>query len=497
MFTILVGTLVAIGGLVCGFDIGIISGNLNIISNQFSLSAWQQGSLVSILFAGAIVGSPLGGLLSDRIGRWRAIHVQNVFFVCGSLALCFATSFGHLLVGRFFMGIGTTMSSTCEVPLLCEFTEPKSRGRLGSAYEVCVTIGVLLSYIVNFVSYGRGDAWRTGFGIPGIFALFQSVALFWVPESPRWLMKQGRIDEALAVFKRIHGPLFRLDQLQPNVESLHDAAGQSSGEEEIKSDPWALMWEYRRSFAIAVLLNVLSQFTGGTTVRVYAPIIFQESGTSERTALIYNIILGIIKLSVVLVSASFVDSFGRKNLLNTGNFIIALGLLILCISFSKNENSDIHDPMAFLVGCAFCMGGYSVSWGPVLYLISAELFPVMVRGRALSANLIALNLAQLFVTLTFLPAIRGLGPASVFGCYLLLCAFSFLVISFLLVESAGKESRAILADLRLRHAKVAQALLPRMRQDRDELLRTESSHHIQHEHNEVDQIPSPSQVRRL
>ena len=487
----------------CGFDIGIISGNLSTIARQFSLSAWDQGSLVSILFAGAIVGSPLGGFLSDRIGRWRAIHVQNAFFISGSLSLCFATCFGHLLVGRFFMGIGTTMSSTCEVPLLCEFTEPKSRGRLGSAYEVCVTIGVLLAYIVNFYSYGRGDAWRTGFGIPGIFALFQSVAMFAVPESPRWLLKQGRVEEALVVFKRIHGPHFRLDQLQPDVESLHEAAGHSGGEDksESNSDPWALMWEYRRSFAIAILLNVLSQFTGGTTVRVYAPIIFRESGTSERTALVYNIILGVVKLCVVLVSANLVDSFGRKRLLNTGNAIIAMGLLILCISFSsKDEGSGSHHPIAFLCGCAFCMGGYSASWGPVLYLASAELFPITVRGRSLSANLIALNLAQLFVTLTFLPAIHGLGPASVFGCFLLLCALSFLVITFLFVESAGKESRAILDDLRLCHSKVAQLTkFSHTRQDGDALLRTDSSHIHQEYHvdQELDIIPSPSLVRRL
>lgn len=507
-YTYVVASIVAIGGFICGWDIGIISGGLREIAQEFQLTQLQEGSIVSVLFAGAIVGCVIGGVCCDWIGRKRSIHIQNLFYVCGGLSLYYASSLSHLLLGRFLMGIGTTMASTCEVPYLIECTDTRKRGRIGSTYEIMVTAGVLLSYITNYSLYGRPDAWRTGFGLPALFALMQSLLLLLCPESPKWLLRQGRLAEAVAIYKRIFGEGFVLDQLGDDALSLRDMGDLSAqhrlsipsspmstpsssprraqpkqelelddGEEgrgdernsrsfhagdrrrrrshetpverETPKQLYLLLLEYRLPFFVSVMLNFLSQFTGGTTVRVFAPTIFAFAGIDTKTALVFNIILGIIKLSVVLVSVSFVDGVGRKKVLLVGNACIGLGLVTLCIAFSPEL--DAPPAAVFLLGCSLVMGGYSIGWGPVLYLICSEMFPVSIRGRSLSFSLIVQSLCELFATLLFLPSLQAFGATATFFCYLILVVWTHLCVNFLVVETSGKENAMILEDLRRRY----------------------------------------------
>jgi len=452
--------IVAIGGFVCGWDIGIISGNLASIAKDFDLSPVQEGSVVSVLFAGAIIGAILGGYLSDRIGRLRSIHVQNLMYLSGGICLTLAQSLNALLFGRFVMGVGTTMSSTCEVPYLCEVTDARSRGFFGSIYEVMVTMGVLASYVCNFSMYGKRDSWRIGFALPAVFAIVQSLLLLGCPESPKWLMKQGRMQEAADIYKRIFGSAHTLDQVQPDVSSLREVSILAPGETEnpsrgakvgkVLSNALEFVKKFQRPLCVCFLLNIFSQFTGGTTVRVYAPTIFQAAGISVKTALIYNIVLGFIKFIVVLVSVRIVDSTGRQKLLTIGNILIGIGLLLLTVAFSVD--GDNINSVAFLIGCAFCMGGYSASWGPVLYLCCSEMFPVEIRGRALSLSMIVQNIAQLLATLAFLPLINSWGASLVFAGMLILVVVTgaFIVLGF--VETSGKENTQIMADLKQQHA---------------------------------------------
>lgn len=451
-----VASVVALGGFITGWDIGIISGNLKAIAAEFELSTIEQGSLVSILFGGALAGCFIGGWSADSIGRKNSIHVQNVFYLCGSLSLFYATEYQHLLLGRFLMGLGTTMSSTCEVPFLCEFTDSKTRGRVGSIYEIMVTFGVLMSYVQNFITYQEtGGDWRMGFGLPAIFSIAQSCALLCCPESPKWLLKRGLRTEAIAIYHRIYGEEFKLDDFE-HVGSLRsaaddDAGGNSgnsgngqppTGDNAPQSTDLSIMKKFTRPFLVCCFLNVMSQLTGGTTVRVYAPTIFFNAGIGELVALQYNIVLGVVKMVVVLISVYFVDHWGRKKLLLGGNVLIMIGLLILCVGFSFAASGGV-----FLLGCAFVMGGYSISWGPVLYLVSSEMFPIKIRGRSLAANMLLQNLAQLVATLLFLPAIKDIGPMATFALCLALAVLTLVAIAFLVVETALKDDEWILSDM--------------------------------------------------
>lgn len=504
-YTYFVASIVAIGGFISGWDIGIISGGLKQIALEFQLTQLQEGSIVSILFAGAIVGCMLGGICCDWLGRKRSIHIQNVFYVCGGLSLFYASSLSHLLLGRFLMGIGTTMASTCEVPYLIECTDARKRGRIGSTYEIMVTAGVLFSYIANYSLYGRPDAWRTGFGLPALYALIQSVLLLLCPESPKWLLRQGRRAEAVAIYKRIFGEGFELDQLGEDAVSLRDLGDlsarrrlsshppsssslsslssppptpgsspnkqpldngddgkddderETAAERETPKQLYQLVLEYRLPFFVSVMLNFLSQFTGGTTVRVYAPTIFAIGGVHTKLALVFNIILGVIKLSVVLMSVSFVDGVGRKKVLVVGNACIGLGLVVLCIAFSP-DNAAPPPSGVYLLGVSLVMGGYSIGWGPVLYLICSEMFPVSIRGRSLSFSLVAQSLCELFATLLFLPTVQAFGATSTFFCYLVLVVMTHACVEFLVVETSGKENAMILEDLRRRYRDISSML---------------------------------------
>lgn len=438
-----VASVVALGGFITGWDIGIISGNLKAIAAEFELNTIEQGSLVSILFGGALAGCCIGGWSADSVGRKNSIHLQNVFYLCGSLSLFYATKYQHLLLGRFLMGVGTTMSSTCEVPFLCEFTDSKTRGRVGSIYEIMVTFGVLMSYVQNFITYQEtGGDWRLGFGLPAIFSIAQSCALLCCPESPKWLLKRGLRTEAIAIYHRIYGEEFNLGDFE-HVGSLRAAADNDAGRrnEELKTD-LSLLKKFTRPFLVCCFLNVMSQLTGGTTVRVYAPTIFSNAGIGEFVALQYNIVLGVVKMVVVLISVYFVDNCGRRKILLGGNVLITIGLLILCVGFFFTASGGV-----FLLGCAFVMGGYSISWGPVLYLVSSEMFPVKIRGRSLAANMLLQNLAQLVATLLFLPAIKVIGPTATFALCLALAVLALVFIALLVVETALKDDEWILSDM--------------------------------------------------
>jgi MFS family permease len=197
--------IVGSGGLIFGYDIGVISGTLPSIKDDFNLSGYEEGLVVSILYAGSIIGSIFGGPLCDSIGRWKTIQFQNLVFIFGALLTGLAPNLSSLCVGRFFVGVASAISGLADVPYLTEIAPAEYRGILSGQYEILVGAGILLSFILDlaFVSFSSG--WRIAFLLPGIFALLQSFGLFLLPESPKWLKAKGRHDEAKKVLILIYG----------------------------------------------------------------------------------------------------------------------------------------------------------------------------------------------------------------------------------------------------------------------------------------------------
>jgi MFS family permease len=212
------------GGLIFGYDIGVISGTLPTITDQFNLSPYEEGLVVSILYAGSIIGSIFGGPICDAIGRWKTIQLQNVIFIIGALITGLATNLSALCVGRFFVGVASAISGLADVPYLTEIARPEYRGILSGQYEILVGAGILLSFCLDlaFISFHNG--WRWAFLLPGIFALAQSAGLLLLPESPRWLISKGRHDEAVRASQFIYGDSFPEDLLydkktKPNTDA--------------------------------------------------------------------------------------------------------------------------------------------------------------------------------------------------------------------------------------------------------------------------------------
>lgn len=208
------------GGLIFGYDIGVISGTLPSIKDQFNLDGYEEGLVVSILYAGSIVGSMIGGPICDSFGRWKTIQFQNVIFVIGALMTGLATNLTWLCFGRFFVGIASAISGLADVPYLTEIARPEYRGILSGQYEILVGLGILVSFCLDlgFISFHNG--WRLAFLLPGILAFSQSVGLFWLPESPRWLFSKGYQEEAIRASTIIYGEDFPEDLLyDPSTSS--------------------------------------------------------------------------------------------------------------------------------------------------------------------------------------------------------------------------------------------------------------------------------------
>ena len=473
--------VISLGGLLYGYDIGIVSGLLHTLRQEFELSTAQLSAFVAVLFAGSILGCVIGGLIVDAAGRKASIHVQNAFFLFGSIVLSNATTYSQLMVGRFSVGIGISISTIAEVPYLLELAQPHLRGSLASSYEILVTLGVLIAYVVTYILRDASNNWRMSFGLPAIVTLLQSLALVPLPESPYWLLKRGKEDDARRSFERIyHGrdvsiaDLISSNKQEATTSSSSNSYGsdgrnrESGGAATIASALRALcrgddeLARFSYPFLVILMLQLLSQLSGGTTVRVYAPTIFYDAGVSTSQALLFNVILGTIKLATNIVMLLFVDRTeaergGRKKLLLIGNYMIGLGYVILAIGFAAATTTPTS---TFLVGCMFILSGYSVSWGPILYLLSSEMFPVVIRGRAVSFSLLINNLAQLLVASTFLPVVAAVGASMTFFLFFLACCASYIYIKFFLVETANKDSKTILRELLGVRDKVLFSLFP-------------------------------------
>lgn len=195
--------VVGSGGLIFGYDIGVISGALGQVTAEFDLTNVQQGLVVSSIYLGAVFGCSWGGMLSDYIGRWKTIHIQNIIFILGAIIIAVSKSIGILYFGRFVVGIAAALSGIADVPYLMEISPSSLRGRLTSMYEILVCVGVLASFCVDLALSGRSDGWRLMFGIPAILALLQSAGMMLLPESPKWLAEKGRVEEANMVWARM------------------------------------------------------------------------------------------------------------------------------------------------------------------------------------------------------------------------------------------------------------------------------------------------------
>ncbi len=436
---VLIAAIAALGGLLFGYDTGVISGALLFIREDFALSSTMQGVVAGIALAGATIGAMFAGSLSDRFGRRPVILVVALLFVLGGVISALALSLAHLLVGRLLIGVAIGVASMLTPLYLAEIAPARIRGSMVSLNQLCITLGILVSYLVGYALAQAGDGWRWMLGLGALPGAVLFIGMLVLPESPRWLAGHGRADRAEAVLRRLRGTADVADEM--------GALRRDVAAERTRAGTWGdlLSPRLRLPLTIGIGLAIFQQITGINTVIYFAPQIFQSAGFASNSASILATAgVGAVNVLLTIVSIRLIDGVGRRPLLIWGIFGMTASLFALAAAFAVGTGSVLSWVTVAALG--IYVGCFAIGLGPVFWLIIAEIFPLDVRGRAMSVATVCNWGFNLIVAVTFLDLLAGLGPAGTFLVYAALSIASLVFVIRLVPETKGRTLEEIEAD---------------------------------------------------
>ena len=441
-----VSLIAGLGGILYGFDMGIIAAVLVFVRESFALSTHMEETVVSVVLVGAMSGAIAGGSIADRIGRRSTLIWGGIIFLLGSLLAFWSPDLTILIVARGLLGIAIGFTSVTAPVYVSELAPRRSRGLLIGLYQFALTTGIVLADLVGYWLAGQ-HAWRTMFGLGAVPAAFFLVLIFRLPESPRWLFAQNRIAEAQSV-----------------LSSYTDAAGAKLLIEEIRAalavpveQRWSELWKptVRFSLFIAVGFTVLQQVSGINTIIYYGPRIFALAGiTSNKSAIFATLLVAITNMLATIIALVLVDRVGRKPLLYAGVSGMTACLVLLAYSF--------HSPTAFgavpgLVATVCLMvyiTCFAFSMGPIAWILVSEVFPLRVRGRGVAAASLGSGASNFLVSMTFLSLINAAGSSATFLIYAAFCIVTLLFVRFIVPETAGRELETISSEANAARARI-------------------------------------------
>lgn len=427
-FVFLVASVGALGGLLFGYDTGVISGAILFINRDFALPTQLQEFTISVVLIGCIAGAAAAGWLADRIGRRRTLLLAGVIFILGALISALTPDETILLVGRFVVGLGIGFSSVV-APLYISEVAPKDvRGALVSLYQFAITIGILGAYVVDYALALSGN-WRLMLGIAIVPSLVLVIGMFVMPETARYLFKIGRDAAAREELLRMYGAGDGPAQEETSIrESLALEGGGKL------SDLFSTRG-VRLALFIGVTLAVLQQVTGINTVIYYGPQIFQLAGISSNSAsILAETLVGTVNCLSTLIAIFFVDRIGRKPLLYAGVSGMFVGLAALAYAFAQPRLSGSLSTIA-LYSMMLYVGCFAFSLGPILWLLISEIFPLRLRGLGMSVSTLANWVGNFVVSQFFLTMLAKLGTSLTFATYAVLCLVTIFFVRTMVPET--------------------------------------------------------------
>lgn len=457
-FIIMVYFFGALGELMFGFDSGVIGVALLFIKKEWSLSPALQGWVVSSLLLAAAVGVGCAGMLSDRFGRRPVLKVMAAIFALGALGCAFSPDVSWLIFFRCVMGLGVGASAVVVMVYLAELAPTEHRGKITALGQLMVVSGILISYIVDYV-LSPSSAWRWMIGLGFVPSAILLLGLFFLPESPRWLVKKGRNTEAATVLRR-------MGRAQPEVE-LQEIETMEA--QQVKRSLGAALRELTgpglRLVLIATLgVAILTQFMGINSIIYYAPTMLVAVGFGQTASIIANIGIGAINVVVTVISLSIIDRVGRKRLLLLGCVGMVVVMIILGITTLIFPHGSSIVAVVTLLCLLLFVVSFGMSWGVCVRIVISELLPLSIRGSAMGLVMVFNWLANFLVGLIFpiLLASAGIGIAFLTFAGIGIIAFFFVL--GLVPETKGRSLETIEADLRQRSqlsgASVAQGYKP-------------------------------------
>ena len=436
----------ALGGLLFGYDTGVISGALLFIPNDFKLTPFLQGAIVAGLLLGAMVGGACAGRLSDQVGRRRLIIVAAVVFTAGSLLAAFAPTVWILIAARFIIGLAVG-SAALVVPLyLSEIAPTEVRGAITSLNQLMIVSGILAAFVVNAILASSGN-WRLMLGLAAVPSTVLLVGMLLMPETPRYLVHSGEEETAHAVLEDLPGD----ERPEQRIEEIHEVDEQEEGQSGLAA-LWRAKW-VRPALIVATGLAVFQQLVGINTIIYYAPTTLTNVGFAKTSAIYANLIIGVINVGMTVIAIRIIDRVGRKPMLYGGVVGMVASLLVLGISLSVLPTPHHpSDPAAIitLVCLTTFIAAFAATWGPVVWAMIPEVLPLSVRGTAMGVAVFGNWAANFAVSQTFPPLLNALGPGPVFIGYAGFGILAGLFVKAFVTETKGRSLEEIEADLQRR-----------------------------------------------
>jgi sugar porter (SP) family MFS transporter len=417
----------ALGGLLFGFDTAVISGTIPFITKYFSLSDAMLGWAVSSALIGCVIGSVSVGKPGDLFGRRLMLKVMALLFLLSAIGTAIATTLSVFVLFRFIGGLAIGGASVLSPMYISEIAPAKWRGRLVAISQLAIVSGILLAFFSNYILVDTGDNnWRWMFLAGGIPALLFFVLLFFVSQSPRWLVLMGRTDDARTVIKRLNPG----EDIEPEMKEIIDSVQKNGNGIRVK----LFRKPYTRIVIIGMILGMFSQFTGINVIMYYAPSIFQAAGFSSDSALMQTVVIGATNLIFTLLGMSLIDKVGRKALLMAG----AIGMTLFLGLIAAGMTYDFLGGFILLA----CVVGFTASFastmGVVVWVYLSEMLPNSIRSRGTSISSFSVWVINCATAFLF-PIVMGkFGTAPVFGFYCLATLLSFFFFWKYLVETKGR-----------------------------------------------------------
>jgi len=436
-------TFVAInGGLLFGLNMAGISGAVDMLKGEFSLTDSGLGTVAALLTIGSLIGALFTGNFTKKYGRKKVMMFTAVLYIISALGCAFAESSAVLIIFRVLSGLAVGATSVIGPMYISEISPAHNRGRLVSMNQFAITIGIVLAYIFDFALISFGDnSWRYMLAIPALFGLLYLIfILISFPESPRWLIANGKKDEAVEVMRKIGGEQLIKNELAEIEKTIA---------EEKKKKNLAISELFKgktgKIVAIGTLIAAFQQITGINAVIMFAPDIFQAAGSAKGDSMMQAMIVGLVNFLMTIFALWLVDKKGRKTLLLWGAVGMIVSLAYLTWEFSKPVQYGPGVLAALLVYISF----FAASFAPVMWVIISEIYPNRIKGVAMSFST-AISWLCTFLTVYFAPIIQGaLGLNYLFAIFGIFSVIAFVFVKIWIPETKGKSLEQIEKELGL------------------------------------------------
>lgn len=447
-YVIFLAAVAALGGFLFGYDTAVISGTISSVAAQFSLNEVSTGWYVGCALVGSIIGVMFAGWLSDTFGRKKTMILSAILFLVSGFGCAVSGSFETLVLYRILGGVGIGVVSIISPLYISEVSIAEYRGRLVSLYQVAITVGFLGAYLVNYglLQYSQGaaaslqspllhkvfasEAWRAMLGMESVPALLFFLVIFFIPESPRWLILKQKTQDAHFILNRIYG--------SPEKATAQVALTNDAVQNETKSE-WSLLLKpgIRKAVLIGVLIAILGQFMGVNAVLYYGPTIFEQSGMSSGDSLFFQVLIGLVNMFTSILALVIIDKMGRKKLVYYGVSGMILSLLLIGFYFMKGSEMGIS-PMVLLIFILLYVFFCAVSICAVIWVLLSEMYPTKVRGLAMSIAGLSLWIGTYLIGQLIPWMLQNLGPSNTFFLFAVMCLPYMYIIRFHVPDTTGK-----------------------------------------------------------